>query len=57
MPEMRARRQMRKYINRVRRKLRPKNGVLPWWAFDFGSRGPWTDKRAKQPRHRGASGK
>jgi hypothetical protein len=48
---MKARKQMRKWINRVRRKIGKPNGVIPSFAFDFGSRGPWTDKRAKKPRY------
>ena len=51
---MKARKQMRKFINRMRRKYAPKNGVLPIWVFDFGARGPWTDKRNKKPRHKTA---
>lgn len=46
---MKARKQLRKYINRMRRRFGKKNGVLPQWAFDFGPRGPWSDKRLKPP--------
>jgi hypothetical protein len=48
---MQARKQMRKYVNRMRRKMGKRNGVIHCCAFDFGSRGPWTDKRTKRQRY------
>jgi hypothetical protein len=50
---MRGPRQLRKAINRMRRKWGKKNGVLPICCFDYGGRpNPETDKREKKPRYR-----
>ena len=49
---MRARKQIRKWVNRMRRKWGKKNGVIGRWAFDFAGRGPWSDRREKKPRYK-----
>jgi hypothetical protein len=45
---MKARRQLRMAVNKARKRHAGKNGVIPGVWFDFGSRGPWTDKREKK---------
>lgn len=37
----------RQHINKMRSGYGKRNGRLAWWVFDYGPRGPFTEKRAK----------